>query len=140
MTAGAALVALTASAQVNVKGDSGIDTSGNTAQEGGWRRVSATGVARVDCLKEADAVQAEKRRGTLCANSRDFAANAFERCKVFDGADRVACQARVVGYGSASGSVVSGAVIEQIETVELPSRLADLVIEPASKRGRPAAR
>lgn len=126
------LFAVTAFAQVNVRGDTGIDTSRNTTQERAWCMANTDGVARVDCLKEAGAAQAEKRRGTLDNNSGSFGANAVERCEVFEGTERVACQARVMGYGNASGSVQGGGVIKQIETVELPPGPAAVVIEPST--------
>jgi hypothetical protein len=131
-TAVAALIAASAIAQVNVKGDTGMDTSANTGHERAWCMVNTEGAARVDCLKEAGAAQFEKRRGTLDTNRENYGANAVKRCDVFDGAERVACQARVVGYGNATGSVQGGGVIKQIETVELPSRPAALVVEPSA--------
>lgn len=130
--AAATLFALTAVAQVNVKGDTNIDASGNTAQERAWCMVNTTGVARVDCLKETNAAQADRRRGAVDTNSTDYRANAVARCKVFEGVDRVACEARVLGYGNAAGSVQGGGVIKQIETVELPARPAAVVIEPSA--------
>ncbi len=128
----ATLAALTAGAQVNVRGDTGIDTSRNTAQERAWCMANTDGVARVDCLKEAGAAQAETRRGTLDTNAGSYGANAVQRCEVFEGTERVACQARVMGYGNASGSVQGGGLIKQIETVELPVRPAAVVIEPSA--------
>ena len=128
----ATLVALTTVAQVNVKGDTNIDASGNTAKARAWCMVNTDGVARVDCLKETNAAQADRRRGSMDTNSSDYRANAVARCKVFDGVDRVASEARVLGYGNASGSVQGGGVIKQIETVELPARPAAVVIEPSA--------
>ena len=126
------LFTLSAVAQVNVKGDTGMDTSANTGQERAWCMVNTEGTARVDCLKEAGAAQAEKRRGTLETSRENYTANAVKRCDVFAGPERVACQARVVGFGNASGSVQGGGVIKKIETVELPSRPEALVIEPSA--------
>lgn len=130
--ASAAFVALTTAAQVNIKGDTGIDASTNTAQERAWCTANTDGVARVDCLKEAGAAQAEKRRGTLDTNTGTYGANAVQRCEVFEGTERVACQARVMGYGNASGSVQGGGVIKQIETVKLPASPAAVLIEPSA--------
>ncbi|MBC7548312.1 MAG: hypothetical protein H7224_06680, partial [Polaromonas sp.] len=50
-----------------------------------------------------------------------FAANALARCNVLTGEDKLACEARVVGYGNPQGSVAGGGVLTQIETVVLPS-------------------
>lgn len=130
--AAATLLALSVAAQVNARGDTGLDASRNTAQERAWCMANTVDVARVDCLKEAGAAQAEKRRGTLDTNTGSYGANAVERCDVFEGTERVACQARVVGYGNASGSVQGGGVIKQIETVEVPAGAAAVVIEPST--------
>ena len=39
-----------AMAQVNVKGDTGMDTSGDVRKERAWCMVNTEGEARVDCL------------------------------------------------------------------------------------------
>jgi hypothetical protein len=132
VAAGAAWFVLSAVAQVNTRGDTGLDTSTNTAQERAWCLANTDGVARVDCLKEAGAAQGEKRRGTLSTDTGANTSNAVQRCEVFEGTERVACQARVLGYGNASGSVQGGGVIKQIETVELPNGPAAVVIEPGA--------
>jgi hypothetical protein len=111
------------SAQVNTKGDTGIDSSGNYQQERGWCMVNTEGEARVDCLKNSGAAQAEKRRGTLDNNGGNFSANALARCNVFRGDEYATCKARVLGMGGASGSgsVQGGGILKQIETAVPPS-------------------
>jgi hypothetical protein len=81
-------------------------------------------------LQSSAAAQAEKRRGTLDNNGANFDANAMQRCNVLTGEDRAACQARVAGLGSTSGSVQGGGVIRQVETVVLPPGKAPITIEP----------
>lgn len=119
-----------ATAQVSSVGSSGIDNSGNYQQERAWCMANTTGEAQATCLKGASAAQAEKRRGTLDTNAADYAANAMRRCDVLKGEDRAACQARVAGYGSASGSVIGGGVIKEVETVVLPPGQSSVTIVP----------
>lgn len=119
-----------ATAQVPSVGNSGIDNSGNYQQERAWCIANTTGEAQATCLKSASAAQTEKRRGTLDTNAADYAANAMRRCDVLTGEDRAACQARVAGYGSASGSVIGGGVIKQVETVVLPPGQSSVTIVP----------
>ena len=107
-------------AQVAVTGDTGIDTSGVYAQERAWCMANTAGDERATCLKNSGAAQAERARGTLDTNGRDFQSNAMQRCDVFLSEERAACEARVSGYGSASGSVQGGGIIKQVETVVLP--------------------
>lgn len=133
---GAALCALSvgaAMAQVNVKGDTGIDTSGDVRQERAWCMVNTEGEARVDCIKGANAAAVEKRRGTLTTNGNDYAANALARCNVFMDDERLACQARVVGLGSASGSVKGGGVIKGVETLVVPKKPEPVVVVPGTR-------
>lgn len=119
-----------ATAQVALTGDTGIDASGDYQQERAWCMANTAGEERVTCLKNSGAAQAEKRRGTLDTNGRDFETNALQRCDVFLSEERAACEARVAGYGSASGSVIGGGVIKQVETVVLPSGQRSVIIEP----------
>ena len=101
--------------------------------ERAWCLVNTEGEARVDCLKGANAAQVEKRRGTLITNSNDYAANALARCNVFMDEERLACQARVRGFGSASGSVQGGGVIKGIETLVVPKKPEPVVVVPGSR-------
>ena len=119
-----------ATAQVSATGDTGIDRSGNYQQERAWCMANTSGEAQATCLKSSGAAQAEKRRGTLDSNGGNLGANALERCNVLTGEDRAACQARVAGLGSASGSVQGGGVIKQVETVVLPPGNNAITIEP----------
>ena len=92
--------------------------SGNTQQD------------RDTCLKEARNAAAEKRRGQL-ENRGAHDLNAMARCNVFtSGEDKAACEARVMGMGSAEGSVAGGGVIREVETVVLPPGQTSVTIEP----------
>lgn len=130
--AGALAAALSVNAQVGVSRDTGLDASGNYERERRWCLANTEGEARVDCLKGSGAAAAEKRRGTLDNNGATFRANAMERCEVFEAVERVACQARVMGYGQTSGSVKDGGVIREIETTVLPAGQATLLLDPAA--------
>lgn len=117
-------------AQVNASGDTGIDNSGNYRQERAWCMVNTTGEARIDCLKNSGAAQNEKRKGTLDNNGGNFSSNALARCNVFKGDDYAACKARVLGLGTAAGSVQGGGILKQIETVESPNGKDSSAVAP----------
>lgn len=125
-----ASLACSAMAQVNVKGDTGIDTSGNARQERAWCMVNTEGTARSDCLRATAAAESEKRRGVPDNNSSDFVGNALARCNIFMGEELIACQARVIGLGNASGSVRGGGIIKDVVTVTTPALPGIVAIEP----------
>lgn len=126
-----AVVAATAQVSgIGTTGNTGIDSSGNYRQERAWCIANTAGEAQANCLKGSSAAQTEKRQGTLDNNGGNFNANAMERCKVFTAEERAACEARVAGLGSSSGSVQSGGVIKQVETVVLPPGKSSVTIEP----------
>lgn len=126
-----AVVAATAQVSgVGTSGNTGIDNSGNYQQERAWCMANTAGEAQATCLKSSGAAQAEKRQGTLDSNGGNFNANAMQRCTVLTGEERAACEARVAGLGSTSGSVQSGGVIKQVETVVLPPGKSSVTIEP----------
>ena len=73
------------------------------------------------CLKEADAARVAARKGELDKDPVS-AGNATERCKVFTGVDRQACEERLSGAGTVSGSVAGGGVLrELVQTVPAAS-------------------
>jgi hypothetical protein len=118
----------TMTSQVSVAGDTGIDNSGKYNEERAWCVANTQGDERAACLRDSGAAQAEKRGGTLDNNGANFTANATQRCEVLAGADRAACKARVMGYGSTSGSVQGGGIIKQVETVVLPEGTGPVII------------
>ena len=126
----AATAQVTAVGTTGTTGTTGIDNSGNYQQERAWCMANTSGEEQATCLKNSGAAQAEKRRGTLDNNGGNFDANAMQRCNVLTGEDRAACQARVAGLGSASGSVQGGGVMKQVETVVLPPGNAPITIVP----------
>ncbi len=71
-----------------------------------------------------------KRNRTPANTNSDFNANATARCNVLTGEDKAACTARVLGYGSESGSVAGGGVLSKVETVVMPAGATSVVIEP----------
>jgi hypothetical protein len=143
-----ALLALSAAtAQVlaqGLPGSTGIDASGSTRLE---KAACNTGMSQQDyatCMREADSAASEKQKGQLGngATGTDLRANAAKRCEVLTGEEKIACQARVLGYGSASGSVAGGGVVKQVETVVVPvpgsvtiqpKTSSDIVVIPATK-------
>lgn len=120
-----------ATAQISAPNDTGIDNSGSYARERAACLNGATQQAQDTCLKEAENAAAEKRKGELATQGKPaLAANAMQRCEALGGEDRAACSARVLGYGSASGSVAGGGVIRQVETVVVPPGETSVTIEP----------
>lgn len=72
---------------------------------------------RATCLKEAAAAYQEARRGTLdTTDGAKYSQNATERCNAQPAADREACIQRILGAGSAQGSVQGGGVLRESET------------------------
>ncbi len=126
----AALLAVTAATAQVATGTTGIDASGSYTQE---RIACMTGMTQQDqatCLREAANAQADKRRGVLDNANAQFDANAAQRCEVLAGEDKAACQARVLGFGSTTGSVAGGGVLREVETVVMPAGASSVTIEP----------
>jgi len=99
----------------------GIDASGNARSERSACLSGATQQDTATCLRESANAAADKKAGTLNNHGREFQANAVERCKPLSGDAQTACVARVLGYGSASGSVPGGGVLRETETVAIPA-------------------
>jgi hypothetical protein len=116
-------------AQVATAGSTGIDATGSYQSEVQACMTGKTQQDQATCLKEARNAQSDKQRGVLDTQG-PLAANAMDRCGAFQaGEDRAACEARVLGMGSADGSVAAGGVIREVETVVLPSS-GTVTIEP----------
>jgi hypothetical protein len=127
----AALLAVgAATAQIATAGGTGIDATGSFQSEMQACMSGATQQSRDDCMKEARNASAEKQRGRLeTYGAHD--SHAMSRCDVHQVAeDRAACQARVMGMGETSGSVASGGLIRQSETVILPEGQHSVTIVP----------
>lgn len=69
------------------------------------------------CRTEARNALAEARRGGLRDAPNEYARNAVVRCAEFQGDDRLACEARVRNPSRLEGSVESGGILREAETV-----------------------
>lgn len=124
-----ALLAVTATAQI-ASGTTGIDNTGNAASEMAACKNGTTQQSRETCMTEVRNANAAKRAGKVDNAGGQFKANALKRCDVLQGEDKVACEARVTGYGSPQGSVAGGGVITQVETVVVPKSPEVINIQP----------
>ncbi len=67
------------------------------------------------CRLEARNALAEAKRNLLSETTANlFEKNQLRRCRVFKGEDREACEARVRGDGSSTGSVQSGGILREV--------------------------
>lgn len=126
-----ALFAASASAQI-ASGTTGIDNTGNAASELAACNNGTTQQSRATCITEVQNANAAKRAGKVDNAGGQFTANALARCDVQTGDEKVACRARVAGYGNPQGSVAGGGVISEIETVTTPNEASTVVIQPQS--------
>ena len=125
-----AVGATLAQVPVTAVGTTGIDTSGNVQQERAACMSGRTQQDQATCLREANNAAAEKRSGRLDNNGAQFETNARLRCEALTGEDRSACEARIMGYGTTSGSVAGGGVIREVETVVIPAGATSVTIQP----------
>ena len=123
------LLAVTATAQI-ASGTTGIDATGNAASEMAACNNGTTQQSRETCMTEVRNANAAKRAGQIDNAGGQFKANALARCTALQGEDKVACEARVAGYGSPQGSVAGGGVITEIETVIVPKSPEVINIQP----------
>ncbi len=124
-----AVLAMTAATAQVASGTTGIDASGNAQSEMAACTTGRTQQDKETCMKEVRNANEAKRAGTIDNAGGQFGANSLERCNVLVGDDKLACQARVVGYGSPQGSVAGGGVVTEIETAVVP-RSVDVTIQP----------
>ncbi len=109
------------------------DTSGNYRLELQACKSGNTQQDRATCLEETRNAQAARQRGALYKGASDaqYEANAKARCDVFkDAESKAACEARVMGYGTVTGSVAGGGLLREVETVVLPPGQQSVTIEP----------
>lgn len=114
------LLTLTAAFAQVASGTTGIDASGSYQQEVRTCQGDMLREDRATCLREARNALAEKRRGMLGNAGGHFEANALARCEPHAGEERLACQTRIRGQGTTSGSVAGGGVLREIETAVMP--------------------
>ena len=127
--------AITAASAQIASGSTGIDASGNAQSELAACNSGKTQQDRQTCITEVRNANAAKRAGKVDNSGGRFKQNALSRCDVFQGEEQIACQARVVGYGEAAGSVAGGGVIRQVETVVVPADATNVRIQPQSPSG-----
>ena len=124
-----ALLAMTAATAQVATGTTGIDASGQYQQEVNACLTGNTQQDRETCLREARNAQSDKKSGKLDNANAQFDANATARCNVLAGEEKAACVARVMGYGSTTGSVAAGGVLREVETVVVPPGTRSITIE-----------
>ena len=122
------LTVMTATAQV-AAGTTGIDATGNAASEMAACNNGTSQQSRETCMTEVRNANAAKRAGQLNNDGEQLKANALVRCNVLQGEDKIACEARVSGFGSPQGSVAGGGVLTQVETVVVPTG-EPVIIQP----------
>src|SRR5688572_17212437 len=127
-----ALLAVTAATAQVATGTTGIDASGDYQQEVNACMNGQTQQDRDTCLKEARNAQADKKRGVLDNAGASFESNAAARCNVLRGEEKAACQARMMGFGSTSGSVAGGGLLRQLEIVVTPISIDSMTVAPVA--------
>ena len=110
-----------------------IDTSGDYASEVRACKAGKTGEDLATCLKEARNARADKQRGLMNERNERYSANARARCAALSGEDKAACDARMIGYGTVSGSVAGGGVMRQVETVTMPAGQESITVDPKTQ-------
>lgn len=68
------------------------------------------------CLKEASAALAESTTRPAQPAPANYRQNALIRCKTLPADERDACQRRIEGEGSSSGSVEGGGILREVVT------------------------
>lgn len=94
-------------AQARFKQEMANCVSGNTSQD------------KDSCMREARAALAEVKRGVPDRPGKTASkleADTSQRCAVHQGQQRDACEARMRGEGSATGSVEGGGILREITT------------------------
>ena len=71
---------------------------------------------RATCLREAGAALADARRGGLGDSSPQYVSNASQRCARLPDEERRACEARMQGQGTTSGSAAAGGIYRELVT------------------------
>lgn len=128
-----AMLAMTAATAQVTSGTTGIDATGNAASEMAACNNGSTQQDRTTCMTEVKNANAAKRAGQIDNAGGSFSSNAAQRCNVLQGDDKVACEARVAGYGNPQGSVAGGGVITEVETVVVPRGATSVTIQPQTK-------
>ena len=131
-----AVLAVSAIAQI-ASGTTGIDATGNAASEMAACKNGKSQQSRETCMTEVRNANAAKAAGKVGNSGGQYKANALMRCNTFKDEDKLACEARVTGSGTPSGSVAGGGVITQVERVVAPATPAAVMTEPKSASDTP---
>ena len=123
------LLSVSATAQI-ASGTTGIDATGSAQSEMAACNNGTTQQSRATCITEVQNANAAKRAGKIDNSGGQFESNAMARCDVLDGEDKLACKARVLGYGNPQGSVAGGGVIREIESVSPPKDGSTILVQP----------
>lgn len=127
----AALLTMSAATAQIASGTTGIDATGNAQSELAACNNGKTQQDKTTCLTEVKNANAAKRAGKVDNSGGQFSANAMKRCDVLKGEDRIACQARIQGLGNDDGSVASGGVVREIESIVVPAGTGStLTVQP----------
>lgn len=130
---GAQNLAPSADAPAITRRQTSIDSSGDYRRELQACREGKTHQSRQTCLEEARNAHAARRAGQLAQTGENYMANALARCEPLAGEDKAACEARVLGFGNASGSVAGGGLLRWVETVILPPSEAQVTFAPKTR-------
>ena len=133
-----ALLAVTGATAQIAAGSTGIDATGNARSELAACNSGKTQQSRATCITEVKNANAAKRAGKLDNAGGQFKANALKRCDALSGTDKLACEARMAGYGNTQGSVAGGGVIREIESVVVPAN-GRIVLAQTADLGQPTA-
>lgn len=111
----ALLVSATSFAAPGTKAASGsADANASYQAERAVCNSGQSNQARETCLQEAGAVLKESRMGRLNGDQDAYAKNALIRCNAVPPDDRDACQRRIKGDGTTSGSVREGGLVREL--------------------------
>ncbi|HWX04009.1 hypothetical protein [Collimonas sp.] len=108
-----ALLALCMSFSAMAAGDSASATARYQADRAACNN-GRSNQDRATCLREAGAALAESRRGRLSDDPDRDRANALLRCNALPADDRDACQRRMNGEGTTSGSALEGGISREL--------------------------
>ena len=107
------------------------------AQERNACLSGASGQDRDTCLREAAAARAEALRGGLNDGDARYKDNQRLRCAALPASEQPACNARMQGQGSVSGSVAGGGLLRELVITERGSP-AGAAAAPAPAGAAPA--
>jgi hypothetical protein len=111
--AAAAVFVAMASSQVVAAADPSSEAQIRYRQEMAQCNSGKSSQDAANCRLEARNAREAARKGALSAPGVELQDNAQQRCKVHQGVDRSACEARMRGEGAVEGSVGGGGVLRE---------------------------